>query len=156
MPNHIHGIVSLGANPDFDIEVAINVDATESVASTFMATPAPRPSALSRKPSSNRRQPTAPSTDRIAPALGEIVRALKAASTTQIRKHHLPTFAWQPNYWDRIIRNDAELERYRVRPGDTLWEIAKRRDTTVKALRAINRLRSEHIVAGQTLLVPAE
>src|SRR5689334_20311639 len=28
-----------------------------------------------------------------------------------------------------------ELVRYRVRPGDTLWDIARRRDTTVKALR---------------------
>ena len=49
-----------------------------------------------------------------------------------------------------------ELEHYRVRPGDTLWEIARRRDTTVKALRAINKLRSEQIVPGQLLLVPVD
>lgn len=48
-----------------------------------------------------------------------------------------------------------EYERYRVRAGDTLWEIARRNDTTVNRLRAINGLRSTRLRPGQVLLVPA-
>ena len=46
---------------------------------------------------------------------------------------------------------------YVVRPGDTLSEIAVRHDTTVGALVDRNRLHpsGDHIVAGQTLDVPA-
>jgi soluble lytic murein transglycosylase-like protein len=46
---------------------------------------------------------------------------------------------------------------YVVRPGDTVSEIAVRHDTTVAALVDRNRLRrsGDHIVAGQTLDVPA-
>jgi hypothetical protein len=55
-----------------------------------------------------------PARDPGAPALGELVRSLKAASTAIIRKEHFAGFAWQPNYWDRIIRNEQELDRYRA------------------------------------------
>jgi hypothetical protein len=53
-----------------------------------------------------------PSRDPNAPALGEIIRSLKAASTTRIRKECIPDFSWQERYWDRIVRND-ELDRFR-------------------------------------------
>jgi REP element-mobilizing transposase RayT len=112
LPNHIHGIVLLGANPFVADQVAINGDTTQPVplvAPPFMAASqaehqllGPRPQAL--KP---------PSRDPNAPALGEIIRSLKAASTTRIRKECLPDFAWQERYWDRIVRNEAELDRYR-------------------------------------------
>jgi LysM repeat protein len=49
-----------------------------------------------------------------------------------------------------------EYERYRVRKGDTLWDIARRVSTPVKELREINNLRSSRILPGQTLLVPAD
>jgi len=48
----------------------------------------------------------------------------------------------------------AELTRYRVRPGDTLWEIARRRDTSVAHLRELNKLRSTRLRPGQILLLP--
>lgn len=119
MPNHIHGIVFLGANPDVEDDAAQSTIRTlallstnETVASPFMAQ------------TSSGRRPIPPSRDPIRPALGEIVRSLKAASTTLIRKSLFPTFAWQPNYWDRIIRNDAELERYRtyIENNPARWE----------------------------------
>jgi nucleoid-associated protein YgaU len=44
---------------------------------------------------------------------------------------------------------------YRVRNGDSLWEIARRHDTTVDRLRAANDMRSNRIVAGQVLIIPA-
>jgi nucleoid-associated protein YgaU len=43
---------------------------------------------------------------------------------------------------------------YRVRSGDSLWEIARRHDTTVDRLRSANDMRSNRIVAGQVLIIP--
>lgn len=43
---------------------------------------------------------------------------------------------------------------YRVRSGDSLWEIARRHDTTVDRLRAANDMRGNRIVAGQVLVIP--
>src|SRR5207253_11179478 len=45
---------------------------------------------------------------------------------------------------------------YRVRPGDTLWDIARKRDVTVARLRAANGLRRGAIRPGQTLVIPSE
>jgi hypothetical protein len=43
---------------------------------------------------------------------------------------------------------------YRVRSGDTLWEIAERYDTSVGRLVDANDLDDDAIVAGQTLVIP--
>lgn len=43
---------------------------------------------------------------------------------------------------------------YQVRRGDSLWTIARRNNTTVESLRAANNLRTERILAGQTLVIP--
>jgi LysM repeat protein len=45
---------------------------------------------------------------------------------------------------------------YRVRQGDTLWDIARKRDVTVARLRAANGLRRATIRPGQTLVIPSE
>lgn len=49
-----------------------------------------------------------------APTLGQIVRSLKAASTRIVRAKAAPDFAWQPNYYERVVRNDRELDRMRA------------------------------------------
>jgi LysM repeat protein len=51
--------------------------------------------------------------------------------------------------------NRRETGRYRVRSGDSLWDVARAHGTTVSALRAANDLRGNRIRAGQTLMVPA-
>ena len=44
---------------------------------------------------------------------------------------------------------------YTVKPGDSLWEIARATNTTVAALKKTNRLsRNEPIRVGQTLTIP--
>jgi LysM repeat protein len=48
----------------------------------------------------------------------------------------------------------SETGRYRVRSGDSLWDVARAHGTTVSALRAANELRGSRIRAGQTLVVP--
>lgn len=48
----------------------------------------------------------------------------------------------------------AEIEQYRVRNGDSLWDIAKAHGTTVDRLKQENNLRGSRIYAGQLLKVP--
>ena len=45
---------------------------------------------------------------------------------------------------------------YRVRAGDTLWDIARAHDVTVRQLRAANGLARSGIKPGQTLVIPTE
>ena len=44
--------------------------------------------------------------------------------------------------------------RYEIRPGDNLGAIARRYRTTPEVLRSINKLKSNTIIAGRTLLIP--
>ncbi|MBR4737640.1 MAG: transposase [Rhodocyclaceae bacterium] len=44
-----------------------------------------------------------------APTVGEMVRTFKAASARRIRQHGIDTFAWQRNYYEHVIRNEASL-----------------------------------------------
>jgi membrane-bound lytic murein transglycosylase D len=48
----------------------------------------------------------------------------------------------------------AQYLVYRVKPGQTLSEIAKRYGTTVSAIRRKNKLRANHIRVGQSLVIP--
>lgn len=43
---------------------------------------------------------------------------------------------------------------YQVRPGDTLWTLARRHNTTVDRLRDVNDLSGNQIYAGQTIRLP--
>ncbi len=51
-----------------------------------------------------------------APTLGAIIRCLKSRSAIAVNKTYdrsgVPV--WQRNYWDRVIRNESELQALRV------------------------------------------
>ena len=47
------------------------------------------------------------------------------------------------------------VQRYTVRKGDTLFQIARRHDTTLEELQAANRLKGSRLAIGQTLVIPA-
>ena len=50
----------------------------------------------------------------------------------------------------------GEVQRYIeyvVKPGDTLWDLAREFQTTVEAIKARNNLRSDRIVVGQVLKI---
>ena len=49
---------------------------------------------------------------------------------------------------------DFRTVEYRVRPGDSLWAIARSHGTTVDELKSENGLRSSTIFAGQVIEVP--
>jgi LysM repeat protein len=44
---------------------------------------------------------------------------------------------------------------YRVRPGDSLWSIARKHGSTVDDLKKLNGIRSDRIVVNQLLVIPA-
>lgn len=50
--------------------------------------------------------------------------------------------------------SEAETITYRVRPGDTLWDIARAHDTTVRAIRVANGLSSSVIRPGDEIVIP--
>ena len=54
-----------------------------------------------------------------------------------------------------VVPKASSPVTYKVKPGDTLFSIARQFDTTVDALRSWNRLRSTGIQAGQRLQVRA-
>ncbi len=56
----------------------------------------------------------------------------------------------------RIAKAEVQKRnrRYRVRPGDSLWNIARNYGTTVDELKSTNRLRSSRIYPGQVLALP--
>ena len=43
---------------------------------------------------------------------------------------------------------------YRVRPGDSLWQIARRHGTSASTIQRVNHLRSSRIKPGQVLKIP--
>jgi REP element-mobilizing transposase RayT len=58
--------------------------------------------------------------------LGAIMRGFKSSTAAQINKQlGLGSFAWQRNYYERIIRNDLELEHIRayIRNNPLHWDL---------------------------------
>jgi membrane-bound lytic murein transglycosylase D len=56
----------------------------------------------------------------------------------------------RPNYQ---LKQKGKLFEYRVRKGDSLWEIAHRYNTTTKSIMSLNRLKSTTLRIGQVLLL---
>jgi putative transposase len=46
-------------------------------------------------------------------SLGTIIGQFKSVCTKRIRKNVLACFNWHPSFYDRVIRNDSELNRIR-------------------------------------------
>lgn len=68
-----------------------------------------------------------------------------------------------PAPYGSYLRGETETGRvadaggtYTVRPGDSLWSIARRSRTTVDALKAVNALTTSKILAGQVLRLPPD
>ncbi len=57
-------------------------------------------------------------------SLGVIVRSYKSAVTRWARKNGHPDFAWQPRFYDHIIRNEDALSRIRsyIQNNPEKWE----------------------------------
>jgi REP element-mobilizing transposase RayT len=104
MPNHLHGIVLVGAQ--------------------FIAPDTPH----------NHRERNEKGAMNRAPTLGEIVRTYKALSTRMIRQTVNSTFAWQRNYYEHIIRCEESLNRIRqyILDNAVRWEFDRENPAATK------------------------
>jgi REP element-mobilizing transposase RayT len=103
MPNHVHGIIFIIDDP-----------VTEQSVATLHAT------SLRCEPVENSEY-----FSDISPkkgSLSTIIRSVKSAVTRKIHQDLAPSFAWQPRYYDHIIRAERDLENLRwyitLNPGN--------------------------------------
>jgi REP element-mobilizing transposase RayT len=133
MPNHVHGIIVIHDHPRGAAGAQQEPRAIEdNFRSTAPRQLDPRNSAAESfdNPDSEQaplhlygRQPT-----NVAPgSLGAIVRAFKSSTAYRYNRMRLSSGSplWQRNYYEHIIRNEAELERIRryIRDNPAQWEI---------------------------------
>ena len=90
MPNHLHGILTINEPWVENVQPNTNVGVQNFE-------PLPQ----------NTYQHIIPK------SLGSIIRSYKAAVTHECRECGYHDFRWQRNYYDRIIRNDKELDNIR-------------------------------------------
>jgi REP element-mobilizing transposase RayT len=96
MPNHVHGIVIINK----PVTPGVVVVETQNIASLQPQSAHPQNIA---SPPKNRFGPQSQN-------LASIVRGYKIGVTKYARQNQIP-FAWQPRYYDHVIRNAAEHER---------------------------------------------
>jgi putative transposase len=104
MPNHIHGIIIINNNKDYKSE--------------FKQAP------TSRKQGIGSIKFKSPSK-----SVGAIVKGFKSATTGRVKKiDGTPgKKLWQRNYWERVIRNEFELQHIRkyIQNNPINWELDK-------------------------------
>jgi putative transposase len=99
MPNHIHGLIVIGGREgDGRCGPGVQLNAP-----TEVNRPGLRPSVGRSFPQVSPHRDT----------LAVVVRTYKGAVTTACRREGFGWFAWQRNYYDRILRSDRELENIR-------------------------------------------
>ena len=103
MPNHIHGIV-----------VIEDMEARSAAEVPHLPTETPQ-RGVSTRSASRRWTPG---------SLGAIINQFKGACTKRIRAASLGEFAWQPRFYDHIIRNERSLRDIRqyIRDNPLKWE----------------------------------
>jgi LysM repeat protein len=77
---------------------------------------------------------------------GATVAAAKASSEARSRRTARAS--------TRLAAAPRSERRYRVRPGDTLWDIARANETSVRQILSANRMRKPVIRPGQQLVLP--
>jgi REP element-mobilizing transposase RayT len=57
-------------------------------------------------------------------SLSELIGAFKTTSSKRIHKSGLPAFRWQKSFYERIVRNDQELQRIQeyIHSNPLTWE----------------------------------
>ena len=106
MPNHIHGIVAVGAHGI--VAVGANNHSPKTAS----------------KPGADAVKTPATGT---AKTIGSIVRGFKIGVTKWMRANTSVRDAWQRNYWERVIRDEAELTSIReyIQNNPAQWALDK-------------------------------
>ncbi|MCL4736308.1 MAG: transposase, partial [Candidatus Omnitrophica bacterium] len=99
--------------------------------------PTTEPTAPTTEPTAPTTKPTAPTTAQSdigsqptpTKPLGRLIGAFKTVSTRRINEKHAMAGAkfWQRNYYEHIIRNEADLDRIReyIENNPLRWELDK-------------------------------
>lgn len=137
MPNHVHFIIWLnpvGAQFDCAPDNAPSADPTSTPdnAPSDALSHAPPDAQSTATPSISTNPPNSSpigrrfEVDRERPTLGQVLRAFKAVISRRIRQAggEGEGFAWQRNYYERIIRNERELiaTRQYIYDNPAHWE----------------------------------
>ena len=101
MPNHIHGIIIL----DDDTPRTGTTPAPIRTGTIYRA-PTLTPGTIYRAPT-----PTEQFQKPVAGSIPTIMRTYKASVSRRIQKEHHETNIWQRNYYEHIIRDQADYER---------------------------------------------
>jgi REP element-mobilizing transposase RayT len=103
MPNHVHGILGVINYKDVG---------TRFIASKNNASDTNREDAINRVPTGGVTKKNNPMLN--PNSLSKIIRWYKGRCAFEIRNNNVPvTFAWQSRFYDRIIRNETELNKIR-------------------------------------------
>ena len=89
-----------------------------------------------------------------AEATGTDTRAEERASLPALATIAAPTRSSSTTARRTSGTRASSVRRHKIRPGDTLWDLARRYDTTVKSIRAANRLSGSKLRPGQQLVIP--
>ena len=115
MPNHVHAIIVI--NNDMAVETHCNaslrmIDITNGVNNR---TGGKAPSVVETHCNASLREGNSYN-NKFGPQrnnLSSIVRGIKSAIKQKCDKSGFPNFAWQARFYDRVIRNEKELQRIR-------------------------------------------
>ena len=112
MPNHIHGIIVL-------TDSITTVGAKDLWAKNVRAKDIWAKDIWAKDISPLRDRPTGTSG-----TIGSIVRGFKIGVTKWFRQQNTIHEVWQRNYWEHIIRNETERDRFReyIRNNPARWE----------------------------------
>lgn len=109
MPNHVHGLI--GLMPGTDPVETLHALRSEC---PWGATSLQRPE--NDDAYGNDAPDTNPTMSALSPKPGSvstIIRSYKSAVTRWARRNDCPDFAWQPRFYDHVVRNRRSLRRIR-------------------------------------------
>jgi membrane-bound lytic murein transglycosylase D len=81
----------------------------------------------------------------------KVDQALYVGKRLQVPTSVLPS---QPTIIADNLESPEETQQHQVQKGETLWNIAKRYQTTVAVIRKLNELKDNSVMAGKSLIVP--
>lgn len=125
MPNHIHGIIVIASPAETQCCMgAQNIVGTQNIVET-------QNFASLRRRRQRRQQQQCQNTNKFGPQsknLASVIRGFKIGVTKYARQNNIP-FAWQPRFYDRIVRNNDELNRIAIYIEQNIekWDMHRRR-----------------------------
>jgi len=110
MPNHVHGIIVINESEN----------PVEALHATSLRERKGEMSKISPKPGS----------------LSAIDRSYKSAETRWARKNGHPAFAWQPRFYDHVIRDNNSLHEIRnyICHNPLKWDLEKYNPTKIEGI----------------------